>query len=754
MFAVEPAVAVLSENAERIWQAAGWFMVHYLWVGGIAWLIVACGRRWLHGLPSEQRHGLALASLALLVTVAFTTAVVVAARAMNADLDARLGTQSATWRFVISALPWLWIAGAATILLGTLAGTIGAQRIRRCTSICREGPLAEAGRRLTRIMRLTGKVSVGVCDRICLPVLVGILRPLIVLPASAVGGWTPRQLEMVLLHELLHVRRWDNLVILLQRSVEGVLFFHPAVWWVSHWIEQEREYRCDDFVLRRTGRPYEYAQTLVRLAEGQHSGTRLLPVASYSRPPVVDRVRRILFQEEQTMQASRLTFGVIVGGALIGAAIAGLAPPSLAANGDPVAATAQAASEVTADAQPADESFTETDAVPPSKEVRPTPALTTTAPLAVLRKPGFVQTTASGRRSWGPEQATGEPNTPGAGDSATAWASRTQDEQDEWLLCEYALPVVPKTILIHAPYNPGAVNKVSVFDESGAEIVAWEGEDPTPRNEPRGISVIPVKIEFPIKKIKVYIASIAVPGWNEIDAVGLGDAEGGTHWAVKVEASSTYAEPEVVISVVAPGNRSWGPEQAQGEPNTPDAGDFGTAWASETVDGQPEWLICTYDIAQIPSAIAIHESYNPGAVHKVSAFNEQGQEIVIWEGDDPTPRDVPKGISVIPVEIGFPTSKIKIYLDSPAVPGWNEIDAVAMRDAQGQPQWASKVEASSTFAQYGATTTPLIPPVSAEQLQQLEQQVRELQAQVQELQKLRDEIKELKALIQQLKAKQ
>ena len=448
------------------------------------------------------------------------------------------------------------------------------------------------------------------------------------------------------------------------------------------------------------------------------------------------------------MQASRLTFGVIVGGALIGATIAGLAPPSLAANGDPGAATAQPAPIDTAAVPPAVESPAATDLPPASQDAPPTPV-----PLIFTRKPGFVPTTASGRRSWGPEQATGEPNTPGAGDIATAWASRTTDGQDEWLVCEYAQAVVPKTILIHESYNPGVVNKVSVFDAAGAEIVAWEGEDPTPRNEPRGISVIPVKIEFAVKKIKVYIASMAVPGWNEIDAVGLTDAEGGTNWAVKVEASSTYAEPEVVISVVAPGKRSWGPEQAQGEPDS-EGGDQVTAWASETVDSQPEWLICSYDVAQIPSAIAIHETYNPGAVHKVSAFNEQGQEVVIWEGDDPTPRDVPKGISVIPVEIGFPTSKIKIYLDSPAVPGWNEIDAVAMRDAQGQPQWASKVEASSTYAQFTSSPTTIVEPVSADQLQQLEQQVRELQAQVQELQKLRDEIKELKALLQELKAKQ
>ena len=68
------------------------------------------------------------------------------------------------------------------------------------------------------------------CERIAAPVLVGILRPIILLPPAAITGWTPDEIEMVLLHELAHVRRWDNLVNLVQRIIESLLFFHPAVW--------------------------------------------------------------------------------------------------------------------------------------------------------------------------------------------------------------------------------------------------------------------------------------------------------------------------------------------------------------------------------------------------------------------------------------------------------------------------------------------------------------------------------------------
>ncbi len=85
-------------------------------------------------------------------------------------------------------------------------------------------------RQLAASLKISYRVGVAICDRIAAPILVGILRPMILLPAVALAGWDPQQLEMVLLHELAHVRRYDNLVNLLQRIVESVLFFHPMVW--------------------------------------------------------------------------------------------------------------------------------------------------------------------------------------------------------------------------------------------------------------------------------------------------------------------------------------------------------------------------------------------------------------------------------------------------------------------------------------------------------------------------------------------
>jgi hypothetical protein len=146
------------------------------------------------------------------------------------------------------------------------------------------------------------------------------------------------------------------------------------------------------------------------------------------------------------------------------------------------------------------------------------------------------------QRAWGPEQATGEPDTEGAGDLTTAWASRTPDGQDEWLLLEYDRAIVPVAVIVCETFNPGALSRITMFRPDTEEVEVWKGSDPIPPGRDRGIAVIPVAAGFTTDKIKLFLDSRKVPGWNEIDAVGLIDEMGKTHWAIRAQASSTYAQ--------------------------------------------------------------------------------------------------------------------------------------------------------------------------------------------------------------------
>ena len=256
-----------------------------------------------------------------------------------------------------------------------------------------------------------------------------------------------------------------------------------------------------------------------------------------------------------------------------------------------------------------------------------------------------IEAPAAAKRGYGPEQATGKPDVELAGDNVNAWASLGADDREEWLVCEYENAVKAKAVSVYETYKPGALYKVTAFDAEGEEVLAWEGEDPTPRDKPKGISIIPIKLDFPIRKIKLYLDSPAVPDWNEIDAVGLEDVDGNKQWAITVEASTTYAQP-AAVAVVASGKRNWGSEQAEGEPDTPEAGDQVTAWASATADGQKEWLLCAYENERKQAEIVVHETYNPGAIYKITVVDGDGKETLAWEGEDPTPRDKPRGVSV------------------------------------------------------------------------------------------------------------
>jgi len=145
------------------------------------------------------------------------------------------------------------------------------------------------------------------------------------------------------------------------------------------------------------------------------------------------------------------------------------------------------------------------------------------------------------KRQWGPEQATGEPDTNMAGDIVTAWASRSQDDQDEWLLMEYEDLLEPTAVLVYETYNPGALVRVTALKLDGSEVELWKGTDPTTPDNQMGVSEVPVKVNFKTNRIKLYFASKDVPGWNEIDAVGIRDKSKKMFWAVAAEASTTYA---------------------------------------------------------------------------------------------------------------------------------------------------------------------------------------------------------------------
>lgn len=143
--------------------------------------------------------------------------------------------------------------------------------------------------------------------------------------------------------------------------------------------------------------------------------------------------------------------------------------------------------------------------------------------------------------------------------------------------------------------------------------------------------------------------------------------------------------------------REWGPEQATGAPNTMEAGDLPTAWASLEPDSGAEWLEVSFEKPVEIDEVRIRETFNPGAVCKIAAISNDKKEIVLWEGEG-NPMKAPADMVVRPV-LGIKSDQIKIYFDTKRVRGWNEIDAVELVGSDGSRQWATSATASSFFGQ-------------------------------------------------------
>lgn len=144
-------------------------------------------------------------------------------------------------------------------------------------------------------------------------------------------------------------------------------------------------------------------------------------------------------------------------------------------------------------------------------------------------------------------------------------------------------------------------------------------------------------------------------------------------------------------------SENWSVRQVLGKPNTPQAGDQGSAWASRLQDSGTEWLIVEFPRSVSATKIQIEETFNPGAVNRVCSVDFKHRETEVWKGQDPTPVGSGKGTSMITLAEPITSRRFKIYLDSAGVFGWNEIDAVALHGKDGTIQWASDAWASSSF---------------------------------------------------------
>ena len=285
--------------------AIGWTLLHSLWEGAIVSSVLAA----ILAAERSARIRYAAACLAMLVMLVGFGATLVYLIPQRSHLASQQGVGGAQARTIHAAqailsespslaaiVPWLapfWITGVSLIYLRRVADSLSIRRLRTrgvCSAPERwQSEVARLGAQL-RISRPVVLLESCLTD---VPVVLGHLRPLILMPIGLLAALPLEQIEAILLHELAHIRRHDYLMNMLQRLVEGLFFYHPGVWWISRIMRCERENLCDDVVVSISGNAHGYASALAALEE--HRQSIVQPAVAATGGSVVKRIRRLLY---------------------------------------------------------------------------------------------------------------------------------------------------------------------------------------------------------------------------------------------------------------------------------------------------------------------------------------------------------------------------------------------------------------------------------------------------------------------------
>ena len=316
-----------------IFQALGWTLIHFIWQGALIAILYVSVSVLLRRFTANVRYAAACTAMLLMLVAPAATMLAISSGPDNAPAgpqtaETALGAQTAeavvespadqlmpVTRSEIEpvpapqqnsvkrwaqdrlprSMPWLlalWFAGVFFLSLRFAGGLVMVQRLKRSETSANVQLWQQRLASLSHRLRVSRPVRLCESALVEVPTVIGWLRPVILLPASALTGLSPEQLEALLAHELAHIRRYDYLVNLLQTTIETLFFYHPAVWWVSAQVRQEREHCCDDLAVAACGDVLTYARALTALEQLRGSEPQLAVAASGGS--LLVRIQRLL----------------------------------------------------------------------------------------------------------------------------------------------------------------------------------------------------------------------------------------------------------------------------------------------------------------------------------------------------------------------------------------------------------------------------------------------------------------------------
>jgi D-alanyl-D-alanine endopeptidase (penicillin-binding protein 7) len=313
-------------SAADIVASIGWTLVHFLWQGALIGCATALALTVLRNARPESRYLVACTGLFLCLA---WPALELALRLLGdsgsggdamvlfaAGLVAGSPVDEGWGALLADQLAWIVGTWAVCALAMTLRMVAGLLWIGRAAAQERQDPVWQARiERLATQFGIDRAVRLRVVERLASPITAGWWRPVVLVPAALVSGMPAHLLEALLAHELAHIKRHDYLVNLGQNLVETLLFYHPAVWWISSRIRVEREQIADDHAARMLGEPRRLALALSELEKLQFSTHHLAQAANGG--DLMSRIKRLVRPDTQALnwKAAIPVLGLVIGAA-------------------------------------------------------------------------------------------------------------------------------------------------------------------------------------------------------------------------------------------------------------------------------------------------------------------------------------------------------------------------------------------------------------------------------------------------------
>ena len=313
-------------------NALGWTLVHFLWQGlGIAllyWLVChftrpksALLRYWAGMLAFLAVTVIPILTFSLYWDSGSGTEAVrsLSMPAMSVGGSLNVSVTQLLGAAMEPALPFvvfLWAIGVVILSARAFLGWVGAHRLVRLDTNEVSGSLQKIFQALLSSLEIRQAVKLLRSARVTVPTVVGWLKPVILLPIAVLNRLPEDQLEMIIAHELGHIRRYDYLLNLLQVVIETLFFYHPAIRWMSRQVRQEREHCCDDLVIAQCDQPVLYARALANLEIMRNDPVPVMVLAA-TGGDLIQRLHRIVKQDLPGHQSGFAQLAVMFGVAVL-----------------------------------------------------------------------------------------------------------------------------------------------------------------------------------------------------------------------------------------------------------------------------------------------------------------------------------------------------------------------------------------------------------------------------------------------------